>query len=108
MSEFMKLITAFSFLIAIMTAILFFYHNKGVYLSLAISFGTISYHLGIRLFVGMLYNAGMKNHADYTKKWYQIHLWESGLYQFLTKKCGKALRNMLHINGRNDNLINIR
>lgn len=86
MSKVMKLITAFSFVITIMTAILFFCHNKGVYLSLAITFGTISYHLGIRLFVGMLYNVGMKNRADYTKKWYQIHLWESRLYQFLNVK----------------------
>lgn len=82
----MRLITAFSFAITIITAILYYCHGKGIYLSLAITFGTIFYHLGIRLFVGWLYNAVMKNRADYTKRWYHIHSWESRLYQFLKVK----------------------
>lgn len=36
-------------------------------------FGTTAYHLGMRLLVGLLYNLIMKNQADYTKKWYQLH-----------------------------------
>lgn len=86
MSKVMKLITAFSFMITIITAILFYFYHKDIYLSFAITFGTISYHFGIRLFVGMCYNAKMKNRADYTKKWYQIHSWERKLYQFLKVK----------------------
>lgn len=86
MSKVMKLITVFSSVITIITAILFYCYKKGLYLSLAITFGTIFYHLGIRLFVGLLYNIVMKNRADYTKKWYHIHSWESRLYQLLKVK----------------------
>lgn len=86
MSKVLKLITAFSFAITIVTAVLYHCYSKEVYLSLAITFGTTFYHLAIRLLVGTLYNVGMKNRADYTKKWYQIHSWESRLYQFLNVK----------------------
>lgn len=86
MSKVLKSITVFSFAITTITAILYRCYSKDVYLSLAITFGTTFYHLAIRLFVGTLYNVGMKNRADYTKKWYQIHSWESKLYQFLKVK----------------------
>lgn len=89
MSKVMKLITILSFAITIITTALFYFLNKDIYLTLAITFGTTSYHLGIRLFVGMLYNIGMKNRADYTKKWYQIHSWENRLYQILNVKAWK-------------------
>lgn len=86
MSKTMKLITVLSFSITAVTAILYYCFNVDIYLTLAVTFGTTSYHLGIRLFVGMLYNAGMKNRADYTKNWYQIRSWESRLYKFLNVK----------------------
>ncbi len=86
MSKMMNLITVLSLAITIITAILFCCCNKSIYFSLAITFGTTFYHLAIRLFVGVLFNAKMKNRADYTKKWYQIHSWESKLYQFLNVK----------------------
>ena len=57
---------------------------------LTVTFGTITYHLGMRLLIGLLYSIGMKNRTDYTKKWYQIHSWESRLYQFLRVKKWKA------------------
>jgi len=90
MSKMMNLITVLSLAITIITAILFCCCNKSIYFSLAITFGTTFYHLAIRLFVGVLFNAKMKNRADYTKKWYQIHSWESRLYQFLRVKKWKA------------------
>lgn len=43
----------------------------------------------MRLLVGLLYNIGMKNRANYTKKWYQIRSWESRLYRFLKVKMWK-------------------
>ena len=88
MSKVMNLTTVFCFIMAFFTAILYRSSNSEICLTLAITFGTITYHLGMRLLVGLLYNIGMKNRADYTKKWYQIHSWESRLYQFLrVKKC---------------------
>ena len=82
MPKVMNLTTAFCFKIAIFTTILYHFSNSEIYITLAITFGTITYHLGMRLLVGLLYNIGMKNRANYTKKWYQIHSWESRLYQF--------------------------
>ena len=89
MPKLMKLITAFSFIITILSIILFCRFNKSIYLTLAVTFGTVSYHLGIRLLVRLFYNTIMKNHADYTKKWYQIHSWENKLYQLLKVKTWK-------------------
>ncbi len=89
MPEMTKQITIFSFIITIITVVLFYCFDRDIYLTLAIAFGTTFYHLGIRLFVGMLYNIGMKNRADYTKKWYQVHSWENKLYHFLKVKAWK-------------------
>lgn len=89
MPKLMKSITIFCFIITIITSILFHCFSKDIYLTLAITFGTASYHLGIRLFIGFIYNIGMKNHADYTKKWYQVHLWETKLYELLHVKAWK-------------------
>lgn len=80
---------AATFIITIIASILFYCFGKDIYLTLAITFGTTFYHLGIRLFIGFLYNVGMKNQADYTKKWYQIHPWENMLYKFLNVKSWK-------------------
>jgi hypothetical protein len=57
-----------------------------VLLTLSITFGTTSYHLFMRLAVGYIFNRKMKNHADYTKKWYQLHSWEKELYRILGVK----------------------
>lgn len=85
----MGLITAFCFVATITAGILYNCSDKDIYLTLAITFGTIMYHLGIRLLVGLLYNVGMKNQADYTRKWYQVHSWENKLYKFLKVKTWK-------------------
>lgn len=89
MSKVLKSITVFTFLITGIALVLFYCFHKDIYLTLAITFGTTFYHLGIRLLIGFLYSVGMKNQADYTKKWYQIHPWESGLYRFLKVKSWK-------------------
>ncbi len=89
MPKAMNLATILSFALAIITTILFYFFHKDIYLTLAITFGTTFYHLGIRLLVGLLYNIKMKNQADYTKKWYQLHPWENRLYQILKVKAWK-------------------
>lgn len=90
MPKVMNFTTVFCFIMAIFTAILYRSSNSEICLTLAITFGTITYHLGMRLLVGLLYNIGMKNRANYTKEWYQIHSWENRLYQFLKVKKWKA------------------
>lgn len=86
MPKILKWITVFSFAATMITAALYYHNGKDGYLTLAITFGTTFYHLAMRLLVGALYNVGMKNRADYTKKWYQFHAWESGLYRLLRVK----------------------
>lgn len=82
----MRLLTTFCFVATIITSILFRCFNKNIYLTLAITFGTTSYHLGMRLLVGLFYNVIMKNRADYTKKWFQVRSWEKKIYQILKVK----------------------
>lgn len=89
MPKVMKRITIISFVLMLITAGLFHCFGNDIYLTLAITCGTITYHLGMRLLVGLLYNFGMRNRADYTKKWYQVHSWENKLYQFLHVKAWK-------------------
>jgi magnesium-transporting ATPase (P-type) len=55
-------------------------------LTLSITFGTTSFHLFMRLAIGYIFNRKMKNHADYTKKWYQLHSWEKELYRIMRVK----------------------
>lgn len=66
--------------------------NSSVWLSLAITFATISYHFIMRLVVGYLYDRVMQNKADYNRAWYQIHPFEKRLYQWIKVK--KWKKNM--------------
>ena len=45
------------------------------FLPLAITFGTISYHFVMRLWIGWLVRILMRDKADYTRQWYQLHSW---------------------------------
>jgi len=85
----MRTASVLCFVSAIAAGILFRYFKLDIYLTLAITFGTAAYHLGIRLFAGFLYNKIMKNRADYTKKWFQVSSWELRLYQLLKVKAWK-------------------
>lgn len=85
----MRTLTTFCFVTAIITIILFHSFNRNIYLTLAITFGTTAYHLGMRLLVGLFFNIAMKNQADYTKKWFQTRSWEKTLYQLLKVKTWK-------------------
>lgn len=89
MPKLMKSVTVVSLISTVISTILFHYFVLEIYETLAITFGTIFYHLGIRLLVGILFNIGMRNRADYTKKWYKIHSWEDKLYQILNVKAWK-------------------
>ena len=46
--------------------------SNEILLTLSITFGTIFFHLGMRLLVGFIVDKIMKNQADYTQKWYQV------------------------------------
>ena len=49
----------------------------------AVTFGTIFYHIAMRLAVGSLVDAKYHNRMDYTKKWFQEKAFEKNLYKKL-------------------------
>ena len=63
---------------------------SGILLTLSITFGTIFYHFGMRLLVGVVVNKIMKNRADYTRKWYQVGKMEAQIYKVLNVKKWKG------------------
>lgn len=61
----------------------------GIWLILAVTFGTAAYHLGVRLLVGRAYDRWMGNRADLSRRWYQPRPWEEKLYRLLRVKSWK-------------------
>ncbi len=82
----MNVMTAISLVITVIGGWLYRSRGLGVFLTLSITFGTVFYHLGIRLIVGALFQKLMDNRADYSKKWYQLRPWENSLYKKLSVK----------------------
>ncbi len=89
MAKTMKPAAIICFAAAVATSLLYYFFSAGIFLTLAITFGTTAYHLGMRLIVGQIFNNTMKNRADYTRKWYQLRPWENKLYRFLKVKAWK-------------------
>jgi len=54
--------------------------------SLAITAGTICYHLAMRLSVGCAVDGRFHNHMDYTRPWFREKKWEKPLYERLRVK----------------------
>ena len=54
-----------------------------VFLPLAITFGTTSYHVVMRLLVGLTFCVVMQNKADYKKRWYRVGEHEMAFYEKL-------------------------
>ena len=77
----------------LLTIVLFAWYSctfNKILLSLAITFGTIAYHLIMRLLVGLVFDLTMNNKADYKKRWYQVSCWEMSLYEKLRVKKWKG------------------
>lgn len=70
-------------------ALLSFRPGGGIWLALAVTFGTTAYHLGARLLVGHAFDHWMGNRADLTRRWYQPRPWEEKLYRVLRVKSWK-------------------
>lgn len=86
MAKGMKIIAGISLLMtAIFTAI---YHISplGIFLSMAITAGTISYHFCMRLLVGGIFDLALHNRIDPNQKWFQVGKTEQKLYEALKVK----------------------
>ena len=70
----------------IIFALIYQYNPNTVILSIAITFGTISYHFVMRLIVGYVINGIFHNRFNYNKKWFQEKRFEKRLYEVLKVK----------------------
>lgn len=86
MAKTMKIVAVVSVLSAVCFSLIYRFTDVSLFISLAITSGTIAYHFCIRLIIGQLFNIIMKNKADYTKKWYQVSGAEQKLYKKLKVK----------------------
>ena len=90
MAKVMKRTAVFSIVLTILFGILNMKYEDGVWLPIAITFGTISYHLWMRLAVGELYDRILQNHVNYSRKWFQVSQRELRLYEKLKVKKWKS------------------
>lgn len=70
---------------ALLTA-LFLKTACGLLLPLAITFGTASYHIIMRLLVGLSFQAVMQNRAEPGRRWYRVGKREMAVYETLKIK----------------------
>lgn len=75
--------TAFSSaVLTVLFLVVFHYFHSGWILSTAITFGTLCYHISMRLLVGALVPATL----SYQARWFQQRPWEPALYRRLKVK----------------------
>lgn len=75
----------------IIAGILYKRTSLEIWLTLAITFGTTTYHFIMRWVVAFIYNSIMHNRADYRKRWYQVSKFEMKLYEKLRVKNGRIV-----------------
>ena len=88
MAKVMKGCAVLSVALTILFTVLFYTCSFPI--SLAITFGTFSYHFCMRLLVGEVFNLVLKNRVDYNRKWFQVGERETRLYKLLRIKNWKA------------------
>ena len=83
MARTLKLTAALSLIGMVILAVLYRKTACGVLLPLAITLGTVFYHVGMRLSVGLAFHLMMKNKADLGKRWYHVGERETAAYEKL-------------------------
>ena len=73
-------------MLTILFSIIYQFNSNTVILSIAITFGTISYHFLMRLAVGYAINGIFHNRFNYNKKWFLEKKFEKRLYEVLKVK----------------------
>lgn len=79
-------ITVFSVAAMAVFILLYQFQNRAVFLSLAITFGTIFYHFGMRLLVGYGTLVLIRHDLNYHNGWFSAKKFEAKLYQKLRVK----------------------
>ena len=83
MAKKMKQIAAAALAATIVFGFLYKIRAYGMLLSLAVTCGTIAYHLIMRLTVGFIFDTFMKNRANTRAGWYRVGEREAALYRRL-------------------------
>ena len=86
MKKRMVSVTIISLIGLLVSGIAYHFTENRIIFSAAITFGTIFYHLAIRLAVGLLIDAKYHNQMDYTKPWFREKDLERKLYRALQVK----------------------
>lgn len=96
MIKFLKAAPVVFLMGTIITGILYQKTAAGIWLTLAITFGTTAYHFIMRWVVAFIYNSIMHNRADYRKRWYQVGKTEKRFYEKLRVKKWKKFMPTYH------------
>ena len=79
-------ITIISLIGMLASVVAYHFTENRAFFSAAITFGTIFYHLAIRLAAGLLIDARYHNQMDHTKPWFREKSFERKLYRTLRVK----------------------
>ena len=90
MAKKMKLTALIATAITVFCIAVYIFTENGTALTLAITFGTTSYHLIMRLLVGFSADLLVHNHLNYRRRWFRVSAAEQKLYQKLQVKKWKG------------------
>jgi hypothetical protein len=86
MERAMKRLTLFSGLLTLAGILLRLLFPWDILLTMAVTAGTVFYHIAIRLLIGCAFDRFLNNRTDFRKRWYQTAPWEKALYKKLRVK----------------------
>jgi len=90
MAKIMRRTAWLAAVVTLVCAILYLNTGNGVALTLAITFGTVSYHFVMRLIVGTVVNRLLGNRVDYRRRWFRVSAVEQKLYTRIKVKQWKG------------------
>ena len=90
MAKVMKYAAWASAMLTLLCAVLYGNWQAGILLDLAITFGTTTYHLIMRLLVGWSIHGIFRNRMNYRAPWFQVRPFEEKLYRALGVKQWKS------------------
>ena len=86
MKKKMIMMTLISLIGLLVSGAIYYFTSNRILFSVAITFGTMFYHLAVRLAVGYLIDARYHKQMDYTKKWFAERTFERKLYKMIQVK----------------------
>lgn len=87
----MKQTTIISFTSLILISAAYIYFHINIFLTLAITSGTIFFHFAVRLLIGLCIDSYLHNHIDYKQRWFMPFNFEEQLYKAIRVKKWKKL-----------------